>query len=45
VVAKLFGADPRSEIIADLLRMKSFIETGHQPHDAAERQAAPHAST
>jgi hypothetical protein len=23
---------------ADLLRMKSFIETGHQPHDAAERQ-------
>jgi uncharacterized membrane protein len=45
VVAKLFGADPRSEIIADLLRMKSFIETGHQPHDAAERQRAPHAST
>jgi uncharacterized membrane protein len=44
VVAKLFGADPRSEIIADLLRMKSFIETGHQPHDAAERQTAPHAS-
>jgi uncharacterized membrane protein len=37
VVATLFGADPRSEIIADLLRMKSFIETGHQPHDAAER--------
>jgi uncharacterized membrane protein len=37
VVAALFGADPRSEIIADLMRMKSFIETGHQPHDAAER--------
>jgi uncharacterized membrane protein len=44
-VARLFGADPHSEIIADLLRMKSFIETGQQPHDAAERQTAPHAST
>lgn len=39
VVAKLFGADPKSEMAADLLRMKSFIETGHQPHDAAERKA------
>jgi hypothetical protein len=29
-------------MIADLLRMKSFIETGHQPHDAAERQTAAH---
>jgi uncharacterized membrane protein len=38
VVAKVFGADPRSEMIADLLRMKSFIETGHQPHDAAARR-------
>jgi uncharacterized membrane protein len=38
VVAKLFGADARSVIIADLMRMKSFIETGHVPHDAAERQ-------
>jgi uncharacterized membrane protein len=45
VVAKLFGADPRSEMIADLLRMKSFIETGHQPHDAAARQTAHHTST
>jgi uncharacterized membrane protein len=40
VVAKLFGADPRGEMIADLLRMKSFIETGHQPHDAAARRTA-----
>lgn len=39
-VAKLFGADPKSEIIADLNRMKTFIETGHQPHDAAERRFA-----
>ncbi|HMV85391.1 MAG TPA: SRPBCC family protein [Blastocatellia bacterium] len=38
-IAKLFGADPRSELIADLLRMKSYIETGHQPHDAAQRKA------
>jgi uncharacterized membrane protein len=45
VVAELFGADPRSEMIADLMRMKSFIETGHQPHDAAERKTAPQAST
>ena len=37
MVAKLFGADPRSEMIADLARMKSFIETGRSPHDAAER--------
>jgi uncharacterized membrane protein len=41
-VAKLFGADPRSEMMADLMRMKSFIETGHQPHDAAARQTAAH---
>jgi uncharacterized membrane protein len=45
VVAKLFGADPRNEMIADLMRMKSFIETGHQPRDAAERKPAPQAST
>ena len=37
-VASLFGADPKSEMDEDLMRMKSFIETGHQPHDAAERQ-------
>jgi uncharacterized membrane protein len=40
VVAKLFGADARSEIVGDLMRMKSFSETGRPPHDAAERQAA-----
>ena len=37
-VATMFGADPKSEMDDDLMRMKSFIETGHQPHDAAERQ-------
>jgi len=37
-IASLFGADPKSEMDDDLMRMKSFIETGHQPHDAYERQ-------
>jgi uncharacterized membrane protein len=37
-IASLFGADPKSEMNDDLMRLKSFIETGRQPHDAAERQ-------
>jgi len=37
VVASLFGADPKSEMDEDLVRMKSFIETGVKPHDAAMR--------
>jgi uncharacterized membrane protein len=36
-VAALFGADPKSEMDADLLRMKSMIETGRAAHDAARR--------
>lgn len=35
VVATLFGADPKSEMDADLARMKTLIETGIRPHDAA----------
>lgn len=35
-VAKIFGADPKSEMDADLLRMKTMIETGRAPHDAAK---------
>src|SRR5438105_529181 len=35
-VATIFGADPKSEMDADLLRMKSMIETGRPPHDAAQ---------
>jgi uncharacterized membrane protein len=35
-IATMFGADPKSEMDADLLRMKSMIETGHPPHDAAK---------
>jgi uncharacterized membrane protein len=34
-VARFFGSDPKSEMDADLLRMKTFIEKGHMPHDAA----------
>jgi uncharacterized membrane protein len=34
-VASLFGADPKSEMDADLLRMKGMIETGRAAHDAA----------
>lgn len=36
-VATLFGADPKSEMDADLMRMKSMIETGVPPHDAARK--------
>jgi len=35
VVASLFDADPKSEMDADLARMKTLIETGIRPHDAA----------
>ena len=38
-IAALFGSDPKTEMDADLMRMKSMIETGVQPHDAAERKA------
>jgi uncharacterized membrane protein len=34
-VATIFGADPKSEMDGDLLRMKTMIETGRPPHDAA----------
>lgn len=35
-VAALFGADPKREMDEDLLRMKTLIETGNPPHDAAQ---------
>lgn len=35
-VAALFGADPKSEMDEDLMRMKTMIETGKPPHDAAQ---------
>jgi uncharacterized membrane protein len=39
VVAKLFGADPKTELDEDMLRLKSFLETGIEPHDAAAHRA------
>jgi uncharacterized membrane protein len=35
-LAKVFGSDPKSEMDADLMRMKSLLETGSLPHDAAQ---------
>ena len=34
-IAAAFGVDPKSSLDADLLRMKTLIETGHVAHDAA----------
>lgn len=34
-IARLFGTDPKSQMDDDLLRMKSFLETGKLPRDAA----------
>jgi uncharacterized membrane protein len=36
-IAKLFGVDPKHDMDDDLMRMKSFIETGVAPHDAAAK--------
>lgn len=35
VVAKLFGADPKTELDEDLIRLKTFVETGVPARDAA----------
>jgi uncharacterized membrane protein len=40
-VAALLGSDPKRKIDGDLLRMKTLIETGHPPHDAAEKEPVP----
>jgi uncharacterized membrane protein len=34
-VAAAFGVDPKSSLDADLVRMKTLLETGRIPHDAA----------
>ena len=36
-IASIFGADPKSEMDADLIRMKTMIECGVPPHDAAKK--------
>jgi uncharacterized membrane protein len=38
-VASLFGSDPKRVMDEDLMRMKSMIETGIPPYDAAEKQS------
>jgi uncharacterized membrane protein len=44
-IAKLFGADPKRELDEDLMRLKTFVETGVPPHDAARpREATPSAA-
>jgi uncharacterized membrane protein len=37
-VAKAFGSDPKREMDDDLMRLKTLIETGHPPRDAAARR-------
>jgi len=44
VVAQLFGADPKSEMDEDLVRLKSFLETGTKPHDVGAKQQEEGAS-
>jgi uncharacterized membrane protein len=39
-IATVFGVDPKSSMDADLARMKTLIETGRAPHDAAQRAPA-----
>ena len=34
VLARLFGADPKHQMDDDLLRIKTFLETGKVPHNA-----------
>ena len=36
LVAKMFGSDPKSEMDEDLARLKTALETGHLPRDAAQ---------
>jgi uncharacterized membrane protein len=37
-VAKLLGSDPKSQLDQDLMRLKSTLETGKAPRDAAAKQ-------
>jgi uncharacterized membrane protein len=44
-VAALFNGDPKKQMDEDLMRMKTFIESGIPPHDAAKpvkREAIVH---
>ncbi len=37
-LASLLGLDPKRQMDGDLLRMKTYLETGKPPHDAAARE-------
>jgi uncharacterized membrane protein len=39
-LARVFGADPKTEVEQDLARMKTMIETGHPARDAAIKRDA-----
>jgi uncharacterized membrane protein len=43
-VAAMFGADPKSELDQELLRLKSYLETGKTPRDAASTTPGGHGS-
>lgn len=38
MIAKMLGVDPKKQIDDDLMRMKTFIETGNRSQDAAANQ-------
>jgi uncharacterized membrane protein len=40
-IATLLGTDPKSEMDEDLMRVKSYIETGHIPRDSALKMRTP----
>jgi uncharacterized membrane protein len=40
IVARLFGSDPKSELDQDLMRLKTYLETGVTPRDAARPATA-----
>lgn len=37
-IARVLGVDPKHQMDDDLLRMKTYLETGKPPHDAAVRE-------
>ena len=39
--ARILGSDAKTEMDEDLARMKTFIETGHAPHDASRPAYEP----
>lgn len=39
VIARLFGSDPKSEMDHDLARVKTMLETGNPPRDAAQAES------